>query len=114
MKIVNVIAVIVAVLAPCLAASGQTNTTMPAAPGTNLPPVLVTPLAPTAPAAPAPEPGPPPLQEGRAVSYAPLVGPEATASNMPASEEEETDVTFNDVALTDAITPLALQAGQNI
>jgi hypothetical protein len=43
-----------------------------------------------------------------------LVGPDATASNAPASEEEETDVTFNDVALTDAITPLALQAGQNI
>jgi type II secretory pathway component GspD/PulD (secretin) len=115
MKIQNVFAVIVAVLAPCLAASGQTNTTMPAAAGTNIPPVTVTPptTGPAAPA-PAPEPGPPPLQEGRTVSYAPLVGPEAVASNTVASEEEETDVTFNDVALTDAITPLALQAGQNI
>jgi type II secretory pathway component GspD/PulD (secretin) len=114
MKIGYVLAVIVVVLAPCLAMSGQPNTTMPAAAGTNIPPVAVTAPAPTAAPAPAPEPGPPPLQEGRAVSYAPLVGPDATVSNLPASEEEETDVTFNDVALTDAITPLALQAGQNI
>ena len=121
MKIVYVFAVFLAVLAPCLAASGQTAT-LPAASGPNSPPVPISPPVPTSPATPGvtpppatpPEPSTPPLQEGRIVSYAPLVGPDVTASNTLASEEEETDVTFNDVALTDAITPLALQAGQNI
>jgi type II secretory pathway component GspD/PulD (secretin) len=113
MKIEQLFVVMAAVWMPCLAMSGQTDTP------TTPPPVTTTTTV-TTPSplpgtnAPPPEPSPPPLPEGRTVSYAPLVGPEATASNTPASEQEETDVTFNDVSLTDAITPLALQAGQNI
>ena len=62
-----------------------------------------------------PEPLPPPLPEGRTVSYAPLVGSDAITRDMPpVVEGTVTDVTFSDVALTDAIRSLALQAGLNI
>jgi len=115
MRIEHVFAVTVAVLAACLAASGQTAPPVVVSPPTPIsPPAPVSPTTPgTNAPAPAPEPTPPPLPDGRVVSYAPLV-PDAASSNMPPADEEKTDVTFNDVSLTDAITPLALQAGQNI
>jgi type II secretory pathway component GspD/PulD (secretin) len=121
MKIENVFAVVVAVLASCLAGSGQippSNITNgpasgnpsgtpvgPAMPGANQAPGTNAPL---------PEPLPPPLPEGRSVSYAPLVGPDTISREAPVTEGPVTDVTFSDVALTDAIRSLALQAGLNI
>ena len=81
MKTENVFAIIVAVLAPCLAAPGQGVPT----PTNMLPPINQNPAAGTntAPAAP-PEPAPVPLPADRTVSYAPLVGPDTTASNIAA------------------------------
>ena len=119
MKIENVFAVIVAVLAPGLAALGQT----PAPPSPVPPPIFQTPSAgPQAPGvagapgtnAPEPEPAPPPLPEGRSVSYAPLVGPDTISNNAPVTEEAATDVKFNEAPLTEAITTLAVNAGLNI
>jgi type II secretory pathway component GspD/PulD (secretin) len=113
MKIKSVFAVIVAVLASCLAVPGQTNQT----PNTAVPSTTPAnpPLPPGAGGPPIVEPLPPPLPEGRAVSYAPLVGGvDAISKEVPVVEGAVTDVTFSDVALTDAIRSLALQAGLNI
>ena len=118
MKIENVLAVIVAVVAPCLAAPGQTNTPDQSAPPVQapspnypgVPPALATPgIAPVQ-----TEPMPPPLPPGRSVSYAPLVGPDTISSNAPTTDEVVDVVAFDGVPLTDAIQTLALQGGLNI
>jgi type IV pilus assembly protein PilQ len=111
MKTKNVFAIIVAVLAACLAAPGQAVPT----PTNMLPPMNPNPAAGTnaAPAAP-PEPAPVPLPADRTVSYAPLVGPDMTSSNAPVTEEVEEVVAFNETPLTDAISTLAVQGGMNI
>ncbi|HEY3860798.1 MAG TPA: secretin N-terminal domain-containing protein [Verrucomicrobiae bacterium] len=110
MKIKSIFAAL-AVLATCVAAPAQDN---PASP-----PVPVSPPVPASPPVPSSNTPPvevtaPPLPEGRNVSYAPLIGPDAGPTNAPAADEEKTDVTFADVSLTDAITSLAVQAQQNI
>src|SRR5580658_3056430 len=128
MKIENVLATIVVVLASSLAATGQPQT-QPVTPPYNQP---VNPSG-NPPGYPVGNPGPPgastalgtnyysqpeqlptPLPEGRAVSYSPLVGPDTISREAPVVEGTVTDVTFSDVALTDAIRSLALQAGLNI
>jgi type II secretory pathway component GspD/PulD (secretin) len=118
MNIKNVFAIIVAVVAPCLTAPSQTNNpSQPAAPappaapinpgaGEPLPPAGISPIQ--------AEPTPPPLPEGRNVSYAPLVGPDTISSNAPTTDEVVDVVAFDGVPLTDAIQTLALQAGLNI
>jgi type II secretory pathway component GspD/PulD (secretin) len=125
MKIENALAVIVAVLASCLMVSGQQQPPPqpPVNPSGNPNPNIVgasaTPGSPNpapigANPVPLPEPMPPPLPEGRIVSYSPLTGGETISKEAPVVEGAVTDVTFSDVALTDAIRSLALQAGLNI
>jgi type II secretory pathway component GspD/PulD (secretin) len=119
MKIEKVFAVILMVLASCLLAPGQQTATnqvnasgtpagTPAGP--QLPGGVVNPPTNGA----MPEPLPTPLPEGRSVSYAPLVGADTISRETPVVEGTVTDVTFSEVALTDAIRSLALQAGLNI
>ena len=57
---------------------------------------------------------PTPLPEGRTVSYQPLVGGEPISKDAPVVDTTPTDVSLNDIALTDAIRGLAIQAGLNI
>jgi type II secretory pathway component GspD/PulD (secretin) len=118
MKIEKVFAVIVAVLAFCLAVPGQTNQTPNTATPVGTPPNPPSPFPPGSPGttnAPPPEPLPVPLPPDRTTSYAPLVGQDTTISReAPVVEGTVIDVTIPDVALTDAIRSLALQAGLNI
>ena len=118
MKIENLLAVIVAVLATCQAVSGQPQTqSTPQSPPyaqTINPSGQTTGPAPTPTNVVVPEPLPPPLPEGRSVNYAPLGVPDTISRDAPVVEGTVTDVTFSDVALTDAIRSLALQAGLNI
>jgi len=108
MKIENVLAVMVAVLASGLTALSQTNnqaekgiTQLPPPPSTNQPLPVVEPL-------------PPALPADRTVSYAPLVGPEAASNNIPFIDEVNPLITLEGSDLTDAIRGLALEAGLNI
>jgi type II secretory pathway component GspD/PulD (secretin) len=119
MKIENVLAVIVAVLATCQVVPGQQS--QPSVPAYNqtLTPSgqtvgTQTPPPPGTNAVAVPEPLPPPLPEGRSVNYSQLGVPDTISRDAPVVEGTVTDVTFSDVALTDAIRSLALQAGLNI
>jgi type II secretory pathway component GspD/PulD (secretin) len=121
MKMKHVFAVIVVVLAPCLAALGQAGTqTQSSSQVISPPPTPLQPPAPNGPQVEAtqvipPEPLPRPLPEGRSVSYANLVGPETnTNSNMPTFEDVPADVGLNEVDLPEAIRSLALQAHLNV
>jgi type II secretory pathway component GspD/PulD (secretin) len=108
MKTENILSVIVAVVATCLAAPGQTPTP------TNLMPPLTPPPGASTNAPAPPEPAPVPLPSDRTVSYSPLVGPETITRTAPVSDEVVDVVAFDGVALPDAIRTLALQAGLNI
>jgi type II secretory pathway component GspD/PulD (secretin) len=112
MKIPNILAVIVAVLVPCLGALGQDQPPPPTPPASA--PPGPTPGSATNAPAPMPETPPPPLPAGRSISYAPLVGTDPLATNAPIAEGEPTDVNLKEVELPDAIRSLALQAGLNI
>jgi type II secretory pathway component GspD/PulD (secretin) len=111
MKTENIFTIIVAVVATCLAAPGQTPT-----PTNLLPPLTPPPNTGPVTNAPLPEPilEPVPLPEDRNVSYSPLVGSEAVTATAPISDEVVDVVAFDGVALPDAIRTLALQAGLNI
>ncbi len=116
MKIKNVIAVMVAVLVPGVAALGQQQSDQtPVTPTQPVVPTQPTSTSTNTPA-PLPEPPSPPLPAGRAVSYGPLVGgmDALSATNLPVTEEGPTDVNFKEVELPDAIRSLALQAHLNI
>ena len=118
MKIENLLAVIVAVLATSQAVPGQQSQPSVPAYGQSVTPSAQTVGTQTPPPATnvvvMPEPLPPPLPEGRNVNYAPLGVADTISRDAPVVEGTVTDVTFSDVALTDAIRSLALQAGLNI
>ncbi len=121
MKTENILALIVVVLAPCLATVAQTTTT------------TTTPSAP-APAAPAPSsanppssPNAPSARVGDTLSKTPdsvvvahgsepeqLPSNVVTLTNMPGSDEVQDVVAFDSIPLDEAVRMLALKAGLNI
>jgi type II secretory pathway component GspD/PulD (secretin) len=113
MKTENIFALIVVVLAPCLATVAQTTTT-------------TTPPAPTAPAPGAPPPaatagpGDTLTKPPEAVVVAHGTGPEqpsvqvVSLTNEAATDEVLETVAFDGIPLPDAVRALALQAGLNI
>src|ERR1039458_4794170 len=115
MKIENILALIVVVLAPCLATVAQTTPTAP--------PAAVVPSTP----APAPAPNTPAAGQGDVLpkgAEASVVA-HGTATDQPPqnvlsltnespNDEVREVVLFNDIPLTDAVKTLALEANLNI